>query len=141
MSCWYESGDDSIAWPPNVFSHRALLHFSALESVFFLALASAQLDALVAVAHGIPALYHAEHPGDGSSQLGADDFLPIFIYVFVNSEVEGMVSLAVVLETLCDPKKMMGEAGELEHDEIRHSEQVMIMKGVMVAVGSARGGR
>lgn len=71
----------------------------------------AQLDALVAVAHAIPALYRAEHPADESRQLGADDFLPIFIYVLVNSGVEGVASLSLVLETLCDPKKMIGEAG------------------------------
>lgn len=73
----------------------------------------AKLDALVAVAHAIPALYRAEHPGDESRQLGADDFLPIFIYVLVNSGVERVASLSLVLETLCDPKKMIGEAGRL----------------------------
>lgn len=71
-----------------------------------------QLDALMAVAHDIPALHRKEHPGDGASGLGADDFLPIFIYVLVNSGVEGLAVQSVVLETLCDPKKMMGEAGQ-----------------------------
>lgn len=70
-----------------------------------------QLDALVAVAHAIPALYRAEHPDERSRQLGADDFLPIFIYVLVNSRMERVVALTLVLETLCDPKKIMGEAG------------------------------
>lgn len=70
-----------------------------------------QLDALVAVAHAIPALYKAEHPGDNANNLGADDFLPIFIFVLVNSKVEAVAAQSLVLETLCDPKKMMGEAG------------------------------
>lgn len=71
-----------------------------------------QLDALVAVAHDIPALYLAEHFGEKADHLGADDFLPIFIYVLVNSKVEGLAAQSAVLEALCDPKKMMGEAGE-----------------------------
>ncbi len=70
-----------------------------------------QLDALMAVAHDIPALHRMEHPGDTASNLGADDFLPIFIYVLVNSRVEDLAVQSLVLETLCDPKKMMGEAG------------------------------
>lgn len=72
-----------------------------------------QLDALVAVAHDIPALYLAEHSGEKADHLGADDFLPIFIFVLVNSRVEGLAVQSAVLEALCDPKKMMGEAGEL----------------------------
>jgi len=72
-----------------------------------------QLDALMAVAHDIPALHRMEHPGDAASNLGADDFLPIFIYVLVNSRVEDLAVQSVVLETLCDPKKMMGEAGSV----------------------------
>lgn len=71
-----------------------------------------QLDALVAVAHAIPALHRAEHKGEDASSLGADDFLPIFMYVLVNSNVEDLAAQAVILETLCDPKKLMGEAGE-----------------------------
>lgn len=70
-----------------------------------------QLDALVAVAHDIPALYLAEHTGDNATNLGADDFLPIFIYVLVNAKVERLAAQSAVLEALCDPKKMMGEAG------------------------------
>lgn len=77
-----------------------------------LLLLAPQLDALMAVAHDIPALHRAEHPGDRSNSLGADDFLPIFIYVLVNSGVKDLAAQCVVLERLCDPKKMMGEAGQ-----------------------------
>lgn len=70
-----------------------------------------QLDALMAVAHDIPALHRMEHPGDSTTGLGADDFLPIFIYVLVNSTVENFAAQSAVIEALCDPKKMMGEAG------------------------------
>lgn len=65
----------------------------------------------MAVAHAIPALYRVEHPVENAESLGADDFLPIFIYVLVNSKVEGVAAQSLILETLCDPKKMIGEAG------------------------------
>lgn len=71
-----------------------------------------QLDALVAVAHAIPALYRLEHPGDDAESLGADDFLPIFIFILVNSRIERVAAQSLILETLCDPKRIMGEAGE-----------------------------
>ncbi|CAM9973907.1 unnamed protein product [Discosporangium mesarthrocarpum] len=80
-----------------------------------------KLEALVAVAHAIPTLHQAEHPpGPGGSssgreggggQLGADELLPVFIYVLVNSSLEEPALLALVLETLCDPTKVIGEAG------------------------------
>lgn len=72
-----------------------------------------QLDALVAVAHDIPALHRVEHPGKDADNLGADDFLPIFIYVLANSNVDGLAAQSLVVETLCDPKRLMGEAGLL----------------------------
>ncbi|CBJ25693.1 conserved unknown protein [Ectocarpus siliculosus] len=82
-----------------------------LQTVGLFTLPCDKLDALMAVAHDIPALHRVEHPGDNASSLGADDFLPIFIYVLVNSRVENLAAQSVILETLCDPKKMMGEAG------------------------------
>lgn len=81
-------------------------------SAVLVLLIALQLDALMAVAHDIPALHRAEHPGDRSNSLGADDFLPIFIYVLVNSGVKDLAAQCLVLERLCDPKKMMGEAGK-----------------------------
>ncbi|CAM9306125.1 unnamed protein product [Hapterophycus canaliculatus] len=82
-----------------------------LQTVGLFTLPCDKLDALMAVAHDIPALHRTEHPGDRSNSLGADDFLPIFIYVLVNSGVKDLAAQCVVLERLCDPKKMMGEAG------------------------------
>lgn len=97
---------------PNVSTR---FHICSTAACFSSVLLPWQLDALVAVAHAIPALYRAEHPEDDSRQLGADDFLPIFIYVLVNSGVEGVASLSLILDNLCDPKKMIGEAGEFMH--------------------------
>lgn len=69
-----------------------------------------KLDALLAAAKEIPSLYVSEHPGT-SSHLGADDFLPIFIYVLVNSDIPNLAYLQKVLCTLCDPDKKLSETG------------------------------
>jgi len=69
-----------------------------------------KLDALLAAAKEIPALYRVEHPGT-DTHLGADDFLPIFIYVLVNAKVPDLLHLQHVLCTLCDPDKRLSETG------------------------------
>jgi len=69
-----------------------------------------KLDALLAAAKEIPQLFLAEHPGT-SAHLGADDFLPIFIYVLVNSDIPNLAYLQRVLCTLCDPDKKLSETG------------------------------
>lgn len=71
-----------------------------------------QLDALVAVAHAIPALYRLEHPGNDTEGLGTDDLLPIFIFILVNSRIERVNGQSLILEALCDPKRKTGETGE-----------------------------
>ena len=43
--------------------------------------------------------------------LGADDFLPIFIYCFVRAGIERPSALCALLEAMCDPAKMSGETG------------------------------
>jgi len=44
-------------------------------------------------------------------ELSADDFLPIFIYCFVQAELLRPSALCVLLRTLCDPLKKIGETG------------------------------
>uniref|UniRef100_A0A7S2CKA3 PX domain-containing protein n=1 Tax=Octactis speculum TaxID=3111310 RepID=A0A7S2CKA3_9STRA len=46
-----------------------------------------KLEALLAVSKEIPQLYSLEHADAKPAHLGADAFLPIFIYVLVNSKV------------------------------------------------------
>lgn len=46
-----------------------------------------------------------------ASILGADDFLPIFIYCVVQAELERPCALCVLLRNLCDPICRMGEIG------------------------------
>ena len=43
--------------------------------------------------------------------LGADDFLPIFIFCFVKAKIERPQALCALLQTMCDPAKMNGETG------------------------------
>eukprot|EP00985_Skeletonema_marinoi_P027305 scaffold22201_cov99-Skeletonema_marinoi.AAC.2 len=43
--------------------------------------------------------------------LGADDFLPIFIFCFVQAKIERPQALCALLQTMCDPAKMNGETG------------------------------
>ena len=69
-----------------------------------------KLDALLAAAKEIPQLYRIEHPGTGD-HLGADDFLPIFIYILVNADIPNLAYLQKVLCTLCDPDKRLSETG------------------------------
>ena len=76
-----------------------------------------KLDALLAAAKEIPALYVREHPhcvsarGVVEKHLGADDFLPIFIYVLVNADIHELAYLNCVLTALCDPDKRLSETG------------------------------
>jgi Vacuolar sorting protein 9 (VPS9) domain len=46
-----------------------------------------------------------------SGHLGADDFLPIFIYCVVQAEMERPCALCVLLRTLCDRTNKIGEVG------------------------------
>jgi len=43
--------------------------------------------------------------------LGADDFLPIFIFCVVQAEMERPCALCVLLRTLCDKSNRIGEIG------------------------------
>lgn len=45
------------------------------------------------------------------SSLGADDFLPIFIYSVVRADMERPCALCVLLQTLCDQSSRIGETG------------------------------
>jgi len=52
----------------------------------------------------------AESPEDRPT-LGADEFLPIFIFCVTRSEIERPCALCALLEKLCSPSKQMGETG------------------------------
>lgn len=69
-----------------------------------------RLNALLAAAKGVPALFMREHPG-AAAVLGADEFLPIFIYVLVRAQLPHLLALNEELQALCDPDKRLSETG------------------------------
>ncbi|KAG7357050.1 vacuolar sorting protein 9 VPS9 domain containing protein [Nitzschia inconspicua] len=68
-----------------------------------------KLRAIVEAAREISRLHNREHGED--QILGADDFLPIFIYSVVRAEMERPCALCVLLRTLCDRTNRIGEIG------------------------------
>lgn len=62
------------------------------------------------MAKEIPILYRKEHPSE-DKPLGADEFLPIFIYVLVQSEIPDILALNEELQAICDPDKRLSETG------------------------------
>ena len=72
-------------------------------------LPSVKLRAIVEASREISRLHEREH-GDGVV-LGADDFLPIFIFCVVQAEMERPCALCVLLRTLCDRSNRIGEIG------------------------------
>mmetsp|Transcript_15149 Transcript_15149/g.43960 ORF Transcript_15149/g.43960 Transcript_15149/m.43960 type:complete len:663 (-) Transcript_15149:397-2385(-) len=107
------------------------------EGVGLSTLPYAKLRAIVAAAKEISRLFNEEHSQDNLSNdgdilppsasqeskgiadmtyaknvsLGADDFLPIFIFCVVRAELERPCALCVLLRTLCDREKKIGETG------------------------------
>jgi hypothetical protein len=64
---------------------------------------------------------------DTTRPLGADDFLPIFIYCVVHAEMERPCALCVLLRNLCDPVNQIGEIGYYLltfEAAIKHCEEV-----------------
>ena len=75
-----------------------------------------RLEALLLTAKEIPLLFLKEHPinpkdKSNSVTLGADDFLPIFIYVLARAQVPNLFALTEELQAMCDPDKRMSETG------------------------------
>lgn len=69
-----------------------------------------RIMALLQAAHEIPNLYKLEHVGSETA-LGADDFLPIFIYVVVRAQIKDISLINEEMQALCDPDGRMSEAG------------------------------
>jgi hypothetical protein len=65
---------------------------------------------LLQVAKEIPRLYQIEHP-QFERPLGADDILPIFIFVIVKAQIPCMLALNQELQSLCDPDNKLSETG------------------------------
>jgi DNA-binding FrmR family transcriptional regulator len=77
-----------------------------------------RLESLIEAAKEVPRLFSKEHvySSDDPSQqqqqsLGADEFLPIFIYILVHAEIPDLFALNEELQMLCDPEKRLSETG------------------------------
>mmetsp|Transcript_37773 Transcript_37773/g.87947 ORF Transcript_37773/g.87947 Transcript_37773/m.87947 type:complete len:871 (-) Transcript_37773:497-3109(-) len=80
-----------------------------------------KLRSIVEAAQEVTILYQEEHgrevqQEDGGTEstvptLGADEFLPIFIYCVIQAELERPCALCILLRTLCEPSKIIGETG------------------------------
>ena len=83
------------------------------EGVGLSTLPCAKLRAIVDAATEISRLFVEEKRiTEGLTQeLGADDFLPIFIYCVVHAQIERPCALCVLLQTLCEPANRIGEIG------------------------------
>lgn len=83
------------------------------EGVGMSTLPCAKLRAIVDSAKEISRVYNEEKSigGNITNKLGADEFLPIFIYCVVQAEMERPCALCVLLRTLCDPSNRIGEVG------------------------------
>jgi Vacuolar sorting protein 9 (VPS9) domain len=109
----------TIAHQPQTFYGIPVQHISpsswecvvlALRDLRSKTLPHDRLEALLAAAKEIPELFIREHPGS-DKPLGADDFLPIFIYVLARAQIPDLLSLNEELQALCDPEKRMSETG------------------------------
>ena len=72
-----------------------------------------RLEALLITAKEIPIHFVREHPASLANNitLGADDFLPIFIYIIARANVTDIYAMSEELQALCDPDKRMSETG------------------------------
>lgn len=75
------------------------------------ALPCQKMHSIVHAAKEIGRLIVKEHPLTATKSLGADEVLPIFIYCFVNSEIEKPCSLCALLRQLLDSSQQIGEIG------------------------------
>ena len=76
-----------------------------------------KLRSIVHAANEISRIYAEEHQNGSESNgecrlpLGADDFLPIFIFCVVHADMDRPCALAVLLRSLCEQTNRIGEIG------------------------------
>jgi hypothetical protein len=103
-------------------SHWSSVATILKEGVGLSTLPCAKLRAIVEAAREISRLYSSEHDvsehpvhsGERAADykhLGADDFLPIFIFCVIQAEMDRPCALVVLLRTLCDRINRIGEIG------------------------------
>lgn len=70
-----------------------------------------KLNYIVQAAKAIAHVRAEEHVDSESNSLGADDFLPIFIYCFVQSKIERPCALCALLRHFAESSQQIGEVG------------------------------
>merc|ERR1711988_1750606 len=70
-----------------------------------------KIDILIDAIHSIYTTYENEHLLTARKVLGADDFLPIFIYCISHCGIKNLMSLKEICYTFCDPRLALTEAG------------------------------
>lgn len=70
-----------------------------------------KLKCVVQAAKEIDHVRDTEHSNSDTKGLGADDFLPIFIYCFVQSEIERPCALCALLRHFTESSQQIGEVG------------------------------
>jgi len=89
------------SWEKVVTMFNQFRHFSLPQD---------RVKHLVVCAKEIPNIYACEHLSN-PEHMGADEFLPVFIYVIVQARVPNLLALNMEMQSLVDPEKRCGEAG------------------------------
>lgn len=98
-----------------------------LSAMFERSIPFDRIQALKAAVREIPALYHAEREErDAASgkkspvHIGADDMLPIFIYLLATSDLPfGLYGFSFEINSLCDENLKMSETGGQPSDRLQ----------------------
>lgn len=69
-----------------------------------------KIEAILQVSKQLLALFQQEHP-NAEKPIGADELLPIFIYIVVQAQLPNLVIINHELQTLCDQDRVMSETG------------------------------
>ena len=82
---------------------------SSLKDIRSKALPFDRIECLLSVAKDIPRIYKNEHFDSKEQQkaLGADDILPVFIYILVRAQIPSLLALNQELQAFCDPERRL----------------------------------
>lgn len=94
--------------------HRSPSHWKeaivAMRKIKTFSLPYTKINAFLSAIQCIPTIYFAEHTTSDVC-FGADDFLPVFIYILVKAKISHLLSLNMELQVLCDNERKSAEAG------------------------------
>jgi hypothetical protein len=89
------------SWSSVVTSFRAIVNYT---------LPFDKIEAILQVSKNLLTLFQQEHP-NSEKPIGADELLPIFIYIVVQAQLPNLVIINHELQTLCDQDRVMSETG------------------------------